>query len=571
MPSTASHAAAEFPRRYVKPEVVFDEWAVAEPYYRELSERPIASLAEFERWMSDWSELDSAFEEEGTSRQVAMTCQTDDAERERRFLHFLENVRPHREPWHDALRRRFVELATKFPLPKKRYEVLERSVRNAIEIFREENIPLQVEDDKLKQQYQKITGAMTVSHGGKELTLQQAARFLEEPDRTVREEVWRKLTGRQLQDAAALDDVYHRMIALRQQIAENAGCADYRAYAFKAMERFDYTPEHCHAFHEAIAAVCVPAASELASRRKRKLGVTTLRPWDAAVDPEGRPPLRPFQTDAELMDGCSRIFRQIDPELGAIFETMRQRDMLDLGSRKGKAPGGYQAQFDERRMPFIFMNAVGTERDVCTLLHEGGHAFHSFACRNDPLLAYRHYPIEFAEVASMGMEALAVRHLDVFYGPDTARARKRFFTEIVNFFPFMARVDAWQHYVYTHLDADMETRKREWMRLTDRFSPSYDLSGLDDAKRHSWQTKLHFFEAPFYYVEYGIAQLGALQVWMNSRRDMEQAVAFYRRGLSLGGSRPLPELFEAAGCKFDFSERTLGPLIEAVMEEIGQE
>jgi oligoendopeptidase F len=559
---------SEFPRQYVAADADFGAWATAERYYQELAERPIESLEQFEQWMFDFSELDAAFDEEGIRRRIEMTRATDDPERERRYLDFVENVQPHREPWHDRLRRKLVENAGRFPLPRKRYEVLERSIRNAIELFREENIPLEVEHAKLIQQHQKITGAMMVTYQGRELTLQQLDRFLEEPDRTVREETFRLGSERFLQDARALDELYDQMVKLRDQIARNADCPDYRAYAFKAMERFDYTPEDCLAFHDAIEAVVLPAVRQLADERKRKLGVETLRPWDLAVDPENRPPLRPFETDEQLKAGCNQIFHRVDRELGRIFDTLRERQLLDLDSRKGKAPGGYQESYEERREPFIFMNAVGTEGDVRTLLHEGGHAFHTWACRNDPLLAYRHYPIEFAEVASMGMEMLALPHLEEFYGDQTNRARKRFLENLVRFFPYMARVDAFQHWVYTHLDASSEQRKDHWQQLTRRFSPHVDWSGLEAYDRHSWHRKLHFFEVPFYYVEYGIAQLGALQVWMNSKKDYDHAVALYRNGLALGGSRPLPELFEAAGLKFDFSEKTLRPLIEAVMEEI---
>ena len=559
---------AEFPRRFVPAELSFDDWSAVEPLYRELLERPVETREQFEQWLLDWSELDAAFDEEGTRRRIEMTCATDDPQREQRFLHFIENVAPHREPVHHALRRKLAELAERFDLPARRYEVLLRSVRNALEIFREENIPLEVEDAKLAQQYQKITGAMTVQYKGQELTLPQAERYLEEPDRQVREEVWRLVSDRFLADAGKLDQLYDQMVRLRDRIARNAGCADYREYAFKAKERFDYTPDDCLAFHDAIEAVVVPAVGQLYERRKRKLELESLRPWDLAVDPDNKPPLRPFETESELIEKASRVLHQVDDELGGIFDTLNRLGLLDLSSRKGKAPGGYMSTYEERRLPFIFMNAAGTERDVRTLLHESGHAFHSWACRGEPLLAYRHYPIEFAEVASMGMEMLSLPHLEVFYGDETDRARRRFLEGIVQFFPYMARVDAFQHWVYTHVDADIEQRKDHWQQLTQRFSPHVDYSGLEKYDRHSWHRKLHFFEVPFYYVEYGIAQLGALQVWLNSRRDYEQAVAMYRHALALGGSRPLPELFETAGCKFDFSEQTLRPLIEAVMEEI---
>lgn len=560
----------EFPRRYVRSDDAFGTWSAAEPYYRELSERPINSAAEFERWLTDFSELDSVFNEEETRRNVEYTCATSDEGRKQRYLDFVQNVAPNREPCHDELRRKLVSLADRFPLPPKRYEVLLRSVRNSIELFREENIPLQVEEMTLIQQHQEITGAMTVEYGGKELTLQQLGRFLEETDRSVREETWRLGAQRHLDDAPKLDALYENMVQLRHKMARNAGFDDYCGFAFRGKERFDYTPADCVAFHNAIAEIVTPAAGVLASERRERLGVETLRPWDGEVDPDGRPPLRPFETDAELVAGCSTVFNAVEPELGDVFDTLHKRNMLDLGSRKGKAPGGYQATFEEQRTPFIFMNAVGTERDVRTLLHEGGHAFHTWACRNDPLLAYRGYPIEFAEVASMGMELLALRHLETFYGDELNRAKKRFLEGIIGVFPHIARVDALQHYVYKNVDCGVEARKDEWVRLSSCFAPHTDWTGLDQFQRHGWHRQLHFFQVPLYYIEYGIAQVGALQVWLNSKKDYQQAVAMYRNGLALGGSRPLPELFEAAGCKFDFTAATLRPLIDAVMEEIAK-
>lgn len=568
MPTTLEPMSqTEFPRRYVAADAVFDRWETAQPYFEELAARPLRTVDEIERWLHDWSELDSCFDEEGTRRQIDMTRQTDDPQREAAFLHFIENVKPHREPWEHKLRQKLVEAADRVRLPG-RYDVLIRSVRNAIEIYRDENIPLMIENERLSQQYQKITGIMTVEFRGQEMTLQQVGRFLEEPDRTTREEAWRLAADRFLKDGDELDALYDKMVHLRHRIATNAACADFQQYAFRMYERFDYTPGHCYAFHDAMEKVVVPAMMKLAEKRRQALGLTTLRPWDLAVDPENRPPLRPFTTDEELSAGCGRIFDRVDPELGAIFQTLRNNQVLDLGSRKGKAPGGYQATYPERRMPFIFMNAVGTEGDVRTLLHEGGHAFHTWACRHDPLLAYRNYPIEFAEVASMGMECLALPHLDLFYGPETNRARKRFLEEIVYSLPWIAMVDAFQHYVYTNVDHTPPRRNEEWVRIAQRFAPHADWTGLEPYRARAWHRKLHFFEVPFYYIEYGIAQLGALQVWLTSRKDYRKAVQMYRAGLALGGSRPLPELFETAGLKFDFSEKTVRPLIDAVMEEI---
>ncbi|MGE3182200.1 MAG: M3 family oligoendopeptidase [Phycisphaerae bacterium] len=563
-----SLAQPEFPRQFVEPDARFESWPAIEPYFAELAKRPVASLADFERWLFDWSELEAAFAEENTRRYTAMTCRTDDDATRDRFLDYVENVKPLREPWAHKLNQRFVALADKFPLPEKRYEVLERSIRAEIELFREENIPLETIDEKLATDYQQITGVMSVTFRDQEHTIQQMSLYLEDNDRMTREAAWRATAQRYLDDAPKLDALYAEMVNVRGQIAANADVANFRDYRFRAMERFDYTPGDCLAFHNAIERVVLPAAREINARRRKALDVASLRPWDLDVDPAGRPALRPFATVAELEDGCERIFADVDADFAKIFATMRGQNMLDLDSRKGKAPGGYQATFDERRMPYIFMNAVGTDDDVRTLLHEGGHAFHTWACRQDPLLPYRNYPTEFAEVASMGMECLAAGLMEDYYGHETPRAQRQFFEKIVLFFPYMACVDAFQHFVYTNAEAGLDAWKDHWESLMQRFSTGVDQAGLEEFRRHSWHRKLHIFELPFYYVEYGIAQIGALQVWLNAKRDYREAVAFYRQGLSLGGSRPLPELFEAAGCKFDFTEATLKPLIDAVMEEI---
>ncbi|MFH1745523.1 MAG: M3 family oligoendopeptidase [Planctomycetota bacterium] len=562
----------EFPRQYVAIDDDFGLWETAEQYYRELVERKIDSREELDVWLFQASELEACLNEEGVKRHVATTLKVDDEAIRQQYVDFLEQVEASREPWRDKLLRRFVELVEKYPPPKLRIEVFERSARNSIALYRDENVPLLTEDKKLINEYDQITGAMTCEYDGREQTLQQMARYLEEPDRQVRETTWRMTAERFHEDTRRLNELYEKMVALRHRIAVNADCSDYRAYMFKALERFDYTPDDCLEFHDTIEQVVVPAARELHARRQKQLGLDTLRPWDFSVDPQGRPPLRPFETEAQLVDGCGQIFHRVDPELGRVFDTLRQRGLLDLSSRKGKAPGGYQTTFTERRVPFIFMNAVGTDTDVRTLLHEGGHAFHSWACRGEPLLAYRECEniIEFAEVASMGMECLALPHTEVLFGDESERATRQFFERIVGFFPFMARIDAFQHHVYTHVDAGLADWVDYWQSLTRRFSPEIDYSGLEQYDQYSWQRKLHIYAVPFYYVEYGIAQLGALQIWLNSRRNYNEAVAFYRNGLALGGARPLPELFEAAGCRFDFSEKTLRPLIEAVMEEIAR-
>jgi oligoendopeptidase F len=422
---------------------------------------------------------------------------------------------------------------------------------------------------KLTQQYQKISGAMTVHFDGQEQTLARMARVQEEPDRARREAAWKLVAERRLQDADKLEELFDQLLVLRNEIAHAADFADFRAYTFASYERFDYTPEDCLRFHDAVEHHIVPLARELQEERLNKLGFDRLRPWDLAVDPDQNPPLHPFKDSSELLEKCHGIFTKLDPRLGEYFHVLRAQALVDLDNRKGKAPGGYQSTLSEARVPFIFMNAVGAHRDVEVMLHESGHAFHALAARELPLHAYRSAPIEFCEVASMGMELLAAPHLGAFYDEkDARRARRDHLEGIIKFFPWMATVDAFQHWIYTHPKHTREERRAFWLSLMNRFGGAEDWSGFEASRASLWHRQLHIFEIPFYYVEYGIAQLGALQLWQSARRDLPAALDHYLKGLSLGGSRPLPELFEASGLKFDFTDQTIAPLMRNVKDAL---
>lgn len=560
---------SEYGRRFVSPKTDLGDWEQIRPLFDALEKRPLHSTIELERWLEDASELMACLSEEETRRYVAMTCQTDDEQRRQRYLEFVEQIKPRCKPrWHD-LQRKYAGCTVREGLDRWRYEVLDRSILNQVELFREENVPLETRDETLRSDYQKIVGAMTVVYEGREQTLQQMARYQLETDRQVRQETWELTVRRRLDDADRLDDLFDEMVRLRHEIARNAGFANYRDYMFRARERFDYSPEDCLRFHEAIEREVVPIMRQRQQERAERLGVDVLRPWDLAVDLRGRPPLRPFETVERLCEGCTRIFYRVHEDFGRTFEMMREKGWLDLESRKGKAPGGYQATFDESRHPFIFMNAVGLHRDVETLLHEGGHAFHAMACRDEPLVQYRHAPTEFAEVASMGMELLSRDHLDEFYsGEDLRRAWEEQLEGIVRMLPWVATIDAFQHWLYTHPDHTREQRNETWERLLERFGGIEDYRGWEDARRRMWQRQLHLYEVPFYYIEYGIAQLGALQVWRAAQQGYREAVESYRRALRLGGARPLPELFEVAGVQFDFSQRALAPVMEHVAHEL---
>lgn len=562
---------ARFARRFIRGGDVLDSWSTIEPYFNALDERAIEDVPALIRWLEDYSELMAAVDEVGTDRHVKMTCQTDDPARKAAFLDFIENIEPKCKPRCHALNVKYTQCASAKDLPGERYRVLDRRIRATVEIFREANVALQTEEAKLAQQFQEISGAQTVTFDGREQTLQQLALYAERTDRSIRQSAWEAEANRRLQDVDALEDIFDQLIALRHKMALNADCGDFREYAFKSKQRFDYTPQDCLAFHESVERVCVPLYRDTQRQRRALLGVDPLRPWDGSVDVKGRPPLRPFQTADQLCDGSSRVFHRVHADLGRQFDEMRERGYLDLDSRKGKAPGGYQATYDEARRPFIFMNAVGVQRDVRTMIHEGGHAFHCYAARHDPLLPYRSSPIEFAEVASMGMELLALDAFDEFYrGEDLARAKRAQLEGILSLFPWVATIDAFQHYLYANPAHTRHDRRREWLRLHDRFGGIADYTGYERALAYSWQRQLHLFEVPFYYIEYGIAQLGALQVWRNARAEFPSAVERYRNALALGGSRPLPELFSAAGATFDFSEPTLAPLMNLVRRELEQ-
>ena len=565
----------EFPRLFTKDVKDFGDWTELEPLFARL-ETQIAHVETpdaLNEWLLRASELDAALDEERSRRYIAYTCQTDDPAREQAYLDFIENIVPRIKPWHDKLGRLYLASPARARADRERLRVLDRWLENDVKLFREENIPLQTEDAKLGQQYQKISGAMMVRWRGEEKTLQQMAPLMEDTDRAVREEAWRLVDARRRQDQDALNTIYDEEIRVRTQIAKNAAFENFRDYQHQAYGRFDYTPQDCYTFHEAVEQEVVGLLAEQRRRRKARLGVEALRPWDLAVDPEGAPPLRPFSEAAELEAGCADIFNQLSPPLGEIFETMRWRGLLDLDSRKGKAPGGYQSTLDEVRLPFIFMNAAGTNRDVFTLLHEGGHAFHAFACRQEPLIAYRSAPMEFSEVVSMSMENFGLDHLNVFYrdAPELRRARRRHFEEIVAIFPWIATIDAFQHWIYLNPGLDAAAREAKWLELEARFSPEVDWSGLEEEHKALWQRQLHLFEVPFYYIEYGIAQIGALQLWLQFRKQPAQTLEHYRRALALGGSRPLPELFRDAGIRFDFSAATLRPIMAALAEELKED
>ena len=532
---------------------------------------PIASAADLERWLVAAGELNSAVSQEGVKRYVAMTCQTDDPEREASYLSFIRDIEPKLKPVQNEIRNRYLDSSFRGQLPADRYTVFERALENRRALYREANIPRETQLAELEQQYQKIMGAMTVTFQGQERTLAQMAPFLEQTDRAVRQTAWELSANRRLQDRDQLDDLFDQMMALRIEVAREAGFTSFVDFAFRQRERFDYGINDALTFHSAVEQVVVPLARQIQETHRANLGVPALRPWDTAVDSLGRPPLKPFEDVSKLAEGSETIFRAVDAELGAQFAYLRSQGLLDLANRKGKAPGGYQTTYEDDRLPFIFMNAVGLDGDVRTLLHEGGHAFHTLACRGEPLAAYRESPLEFCEVASMTMELFGASGPNPFYNQAEAdRSNRKLLEGIVLILPWIATVDAFQHWIYTHPGHTRDDRKTAWRSLIDRFGGNIDWTGYEEARDHSWHRQLHIFLYPFYYIEYGIAQLGALQLWQRSLTDRAGAVAAYRRALALGGSRPLPDLFAAAGTRFGFDKELIAPLMTTIGQELAR-
>jgi len=539
--------------------------------YEKLLTKDIQSVQAFEQWMLERSELEAALDQTGSVIYIQMTCQTDDQGRAEAYKKFIETIVPLTKPLEDQLNKQYLALQKKFPLDAHRYEILTRALQADVDLFVQENVNLQTQVELLSQEYQTICGQMTVEFEGKERTLPEMGKLLQVPDRDLRERAWRASAQRRLEEKDKLDTLFDKMLSLRHQIARNAQCQNFCEYKFRSLHRFDYTPENCKQYHQTIERVVLPLWKNILKQRQEDMQVDSLRPWDTAVDPFGRAPLQPFKEVDALIKGCQEIFTKVDKELGSQFQEMQTLGVLDLESRKGKAPGGYQSTLNESRKPFIFMNAVGIDSDIRTLLHEGGHAFHALACAHDELLDYRHGPMEFCEVASMGMELLAGEYLSEFYEKeeDEYRSRTVHLEDTISVLIWVATIDAFQHWIYENPTHTAVERRQAWLNVHKRFSTNLiNWDGLEEEHAYLWHRQLHIFEVPFYYIEYGIAQLGALQLWLNAKNNWDLTLTNYRKGLALGGSRPLPELFQTAGICFDFTEKTIIPLVEAVQKEL---
>ena len=561
----------KIPRSFLPESYTVTTWETLEPYFKELLERPLNSKSDLEKWLKDSSELEAVVSEDACWRQIRMTCDTENKSLEEAFTFFCLQIQPHIQPYADQLNRKLLACPYTAELDQELYFTYLRNVKKSIELFREKNVPLQAELSVLQQQFGVISGKMTVEVNGHEYTLQQASKFLESHDRALREEVYRKINERRLQDKEPLNDLFDKLIARRQEIAVNAGFTNYRDYRFRELGRFDYTAEDCFQFHQAVKEHVLPLVNAIYSKKKAKLGLDVLKPWDLEAEPAGVQPLTPFTSAEELLDKTIQCFNKLNPFFAQCIQRMHEMKRLDLDSRKGKAPGGYNCPLAETGAPFIFMNAAGQMSDVTTMVHEGGHAVHSFLSHPLPLSSFKEYPMEVAEVASMAMELFSMDKWDVFFNnkEDLIRAKEHQLERVITIFPWIATIDKFQHWLYEHPSHSSEDRKNKWMEILNEFtSPEINFSGLENYRAFGWQRQLHLFEVPFYYIEYGIAQLGAIGMWMQFKQNKEQALKNYMHALSLGGTKTLPQLYKAAGIEFNFSPAYIQKLMQFVKKEM---
>jgi len=573
---TYSADIKKLPRHFLPNDFSVTSWEGLEPFFRNLDERKIGSLSDLEQWLKDASELEAVISEDACWRQIRMTCDTENKELEEAFNFFMMEIQPKIQPYSDKLNKKLIDCPFTKDLGQEQYFTYLRNVKKNIELFREANIPLQAELNVMQQQFGVISGKMTVEVNGQEYTLQQAAKFLEDPDRTLRETVYRKINERRLQDKKELNDLFTSLLQKRHQVAVNAGFENFRDYRFVELGRFDYSKEDCYQFHEAVKLHVMPLVNQIYETKKKKLGLDTLRPWDVEAEPAGIKPLRPFTNGEELTEKTIACFDELtagsggNTFFGDCLRKMRTMGHLDLESRKGKAPGGYNCPLAESGAPFIFMNAAGQLDDVTTMVHEGGHAIHSFLTHDLALNGFKEYPTEIAEVASMAMELFSMNHWQVFFDnqEELTRAKEQQLERVITIFPWIATIDKFQHWVYENPVHTEEERADQWMKILEEFSsPVIDFSGLDEYRKFGWQRQLHLYEVPFYYIEYGIAQLGAIGLWQQYKENPETALTNYTHALKLGGTKTLPALFKAAGLQFDLSPSYISGLMQFVKKE----
>ncbi len=561
-------------RKFLPNDFVLDKWEDISAYINKLIDFDIKTKDDLEVWMKNRSEIDAFLEENLAWRYIQMTIDTSNEEFTKSFQYFVSEIQPKLAPLDDQLNKKMLECEFIHDLKSDdAYSIYFRSVETAVKLFREENIPIEAELNEKSQQFGSISGAQGIEYNGTTITMQKAASLLKENDEQIRKEVFEKMSNRRKQDIIKLNDLYSDLIEKRHQLAVNAGFSNFRDYKFQSLGRFDYTKEDCFDFHESIEKCIVPLVKEIQLNKLQKLCKAKFKPWDLAIDPNGKEPLKPFENSIDLINGTRNMFNKVNSYFSECIETLDSMGHLDLESKPGKAPGGYNYPLYEIGAPFIFMNAVGTHRDLITMIHEGGHAIHSFISRDLELTAFKNLPSEVAELASMSMELLTINFWDEFYPKESDRKRaiKEHLEDILSTLCWIAQIDAFQHWVYENPSHNIDERKQSWINLSQRFGTGLtDWEGYEEVRDTSWQRQMHLFEVPFYYIEYGIAQLGALSIWKNSKTNYENAIEQYKEALKLGYTKSIPEIYESAGVQFNFSKEHIQDLASFVQDELIQ-
>ncbi|MDG1841520.1 MAG: M3 family oligoendopeptidase [Crocinitomicaceae bacterium] len=559
-------------RDFLSDDFVLKNWVDIEPFYTDLFNRDISTLTAFQKWLRDKSELDAFIEENLAWRYIKMTINTSDSILSKSYQHFITEIQPKILPFDNKLCEKMMESVFLEELSlSPSYKILFRSVQSQLSLFREQNIPIQTKIAELSQQYGTITGAQNIHYKNEEITMQMANSLLKNPEENVRKNVFNLIANRKKEDFNKLNDLFSSLIQKRHQLALNAGFDNFRDYKFVSMGRFDYSKQDCFDFHDSIEKNIVPLVKKIQSKKLDKLNKSKFKPWDTSVDPQGRKALKPFKEVNELLNGTVDMFQNMDIYFSDCISTMNKMGHLDLASKKGKAPGGYNYPLYEVGVPFIFMNAVGTHRDLITMIHEGGHAVHSFLTKDLELTSFKELPSEVAELASMSMELLSMSEWQTFYPlkEDYNRAIKEHLEDILKVLPWIAQIDCFQHWIYQNSNHSINERDAKWLELSNRFGTGLvDWSGHEDSLKHSWQGQLHLFEVPFYYIEYGIAQLGAIGIWRNSKLNLKEALAKYKHALSLGYTSTIPEIYSTAGVRFDFTNDYIKELADFIWSEI---